>query len=274
MTTAIKLAEEMYAEDYAPAGKLIAIIDERIQEVAELREKERECQTQQQTQSRPQSVSSESASSSLQSSARASEASETEWRPNSTDVANALATVTNIGHPGSTYSAHQYIRAGLILGHRIAMEKCKCSNTPCPEPSSPASSGPVTTSVEGADTRPDTPTESSTPSPKSGASSLDERAEALFAAHPEWRPVVGFRYGVPVKIQLIRGLWAADGASAYSQEIARNYVLAAILPRAIAKWEHKYYLVGDSRKSGVRIYNALEHPPRDLESAISALEGK
>jgi hypothetical protein len=273
MTTALKLAEEMYAEDFAPAGtlahKLIAIVDQRF---AELREKERGDHAGERT-----------------------DLSADEWEPTHEMAIQAIHDLFPASYPHmakeETAMHARTWTTGAIAGHRIAKGECKCSKELSPV-SSPLHFG--ITSATAVATKPEpstlpasTTTSSTAPDLSKAddsnktppAASLDERAEALFAKRPEWRPKDA--NGFPLEYT-IGGNWPAitgwiyrmSPRAYYSESNANPHLTAALLPRAIDKWEHKYYLVRDSRKSGVRIYNALERCPRDLESAIRALEGK
>lgn len=201
MTTARELAKAMYQDDYQTtdviADRLIAIIDKRIQEVAELREKENQCSN----------------------------------------------TSSAVSSPRVSFSS-------------------------------------ATTSTEAertaVATKPVAPTESTTHPTKSGAKSLDERAEALFAANPGIRPV---RDGMSLRYHNDMGgwFWINTRGDMRTLECYRNdALLSALLPRAIAKWwSGSRHIESSSSVFGWKLTRAFSGgPPRDLESAIRVLEGK
>jgi hypothetical protein len=180
-----------------------------------------------------------------------------------------------------THAARQLLA---IVDQRFAELREKenqCSNTSSAVSSPPVSFSSATTSTEAertaVATKPVAQTESGTPSPKSGAKSLDERAEALFAANPEWRP----RYGYQT-LHLISGMDAwrwVDVPIGMSRGFVlqpdRNaHLLSALLPRAIEKWwSGSRHIESSSSVFGWKLTRAFSSgPPRDLESAINILE--
>lgn len=239
MTTAQELAMAFAYSTWHTATakgrvhKLIACIDARF---AELREKERGDHAGERT-----------------------ELSADEWEPTEEqagDIAesHAFGTVAHI------------VRAAMKEGHRIAREE-SCSNTSSAVSSPRVSFSSATTSTEAertaVATKPDAPTESGTPSPKSGASSLDERAEALFAANPGWRPGDDWKLTFDGESwQWVEHYSGCPMAEYPLKSVVQPFLLSALLPRAIDKWWDAYSLPYKN------------DPPRDLESAIRVLEGK
>lgn len=241
------------------AHKLIEIIDKRF---AELREKEKEGCTQVGSSSR--SLSGPCSETSFD----GGQIKIDDWEPTEEqagDIAesHAFGTVAHI------------VRAAMKEGRRIARED-QCSNTSSAVSSPRVSFSSATTSTEAertaVATKPVAPTESSTPSPKSGAKSLDERAEALFAANPEWRKPPSTDW--QIKRMSKMWYWTYQQSSIRVDE-PHLILLAALLPRAIERWWcGSRHIESSSSVFGWKLTRAFSSgPPRDLESAIRVLEG-
>jgi len=287
MTTARELAKAMYQDEYQPtdviADRLIAIIDKRIQEVAELREKEREGCGSNSPAPLDRSVSSSAQAGSATLSLQSEGGNADDWEPTEQQIMSVLAPAASnkLRHSEFYTEASQMrwdsVRAGMLAGHRIAKES-QCSNTSSAVSSPRVSFSSATTSTEAEHTavatKPVAQTESGTPSPKSGASSLDERAEALFAKWPEWRPRSDDQ---SMSLQFHEGHWTWLSINWFSVDpspaTANAHLLAALLPKAIQKWWR------DSSKESLHpcyivLCESRDGPPSDLESAIRVLEGK
>jgi len=275
MTTAQELAMAFAYSTWHTATakgrvhKLIACIDARF---AELREKERE--------GKPAFPNP------LKCALDVVRPAADEWEPTEEQI-ESLRKASPIHYSGDDersvlgQAALRYtIREALIAGHRIAKGECKCSNTSSAVSSPPVSFSSATTSTEAertaVATKPDAPTESGTPSPKSGASSMDERAEAIFAANPEWRPRSNDQ---SLSLQFHEGHWTWLSINWFSVDpspaTANAHLLAALLPRAIEKWwSGSRHIESSSSVFGWKLTRSFSSgPPRDLESAINILEG-
>jgi len=289
MTTAREKAEAfaasyLYGTDDSDAithaaRQLLAIVDQRF---AELREKEKEGCGSNSPAPLDRSVSSSAQAGSATLSLQSEGGNADDWVPTE-DFVNEQARSHFGDYPGwKVHAVRELLKTGALnqreyqAGRRIARED-QCSNTSSAVSSPRVSFSSATTSTEAertaVATKPVAPTESSTPSPKSGAKSLDERAEALFAANPEWRP----RYGYQT-LHLISGMDAwrwVDVPIGMSRGFVlqpdRNaHLLSALLPRAIEEWARFHC----TEAAPEFVYRSKTVVPRDLESAIRVLEGK
>lgn len=166
------------------------------------------------------------------------------------------------------------IREALIAGHRIARED-QCSQSGLSQDSrSSQSAQPSTTSVGNAASDTTTATAGTmhalqTPATEATTKSLDARAEALFAANPEWRPRSNDQ---ALSLQFHEGRWTWLSVNFFTVDpcpaTAQALLLAALLPKAIDKW------TANGREVSTGIFVRCNgNPPRDLESAINILEG-
>ncbi len=301
MTTAREKAKAMYQDDYQTtdviADRLIAIIDKRIQEVAEPREKENQCQSQKQSSTSSSQSSSESPCSrlSLQTSGPTNTADDREPTEEQIESLRKASPIHYCGDDERSVlgqAALRYtIREALIAGHRIAREdqwsqsgsQLESSGTPSSDSLSPKSSTEQPTTKD-ATSSTDTPSHSlgrsssqpshgsqqTTPAKPSVAGSLDERAEALFAANPGWRPRSNDQ---SLSLQFHEGHWTWLSVNWFSVDpspaTANAHLLAALLPRAIEEWA--WFRCTEAAPEFV--YRSKTVVPRDLESAIRVLEG-
>lgn len=268
------------------AGDLIEIIQ---QVFAELREKKKEGCTQ---------VGSSSPSLSGPCSETSFDGGQTkidEWEPTEEQI-ESLRKASPIHYCGDDersvlgQAALRYtIREALIAGHRIAREdqwsqsgsQLESSGTPSSDSLSPKSSTEQPTTKD-ATSSTDTPSHSlgrsssqpshgsqqTTPAKPSVAGSLDERAEALFAANPGWRPRSNDQ---SLSLQFHEGHWTWLSVNWFSVEpaTANAHLLAALLPRAIEEWA--WFRCTEAAPEFV--YRSKTVVPRDIESAIRVLEG-
>ena len=190
-----------------------------------------------------------------------------EWEPTAKQIA---AIDVYVSGPSSRREA---VRSALIAGHRITMEKCKCSQCGSSVTSSPDLQPQGSCADTTFQTKPScsvsdsgscssssfSSEESPAASRGSSAKSLDDRAEALFVKHPEWRPQRNGR-----GLILTKSGWGFQTTRELQQvapDCGQALLVKALLPRAIGRWWNRW---GGAPGCPV--------PPSTLISAITILE--
>ncbi len=184
-----------------------------------------------------------------------------------------VPTATQIGeiemrYVGQPWSRRDAIRYAFIAGHRFKEESCSQSGSQLESWSSENSSSGLPTSTAGNRAA---PTESASSS-ESVTRSIDARCEALFAKNEEWRP-----RSTISELRLINGIWFWWDKTNIREYVipavdTGTHLLAALLPRAIDKWNSNSNR-GTWSPTQLLWWQSATHPPRDLESAVGVLEG-